>query len=98
MSAPEITQEVELPQILFKGRAYPVRRLHLPPSSAMHLDGWGTVDISTVELEKALMGDDGELISDEARRIDDEIFYYVDVNKMALPDKELEAFLIRTVV
>jgi hypothetical protein len=64
----------------------------------MHLDWWGTVDVSTVALEHALMGNDGEPVSDEARHIDNEIFYYVEEHQMAWTDENLEKFLIETVV
>ncbi|MDX9987467.1 hypothetical protein [Thiothrix unzii] len=97
--AVDTSVDTDLPQVLFNGRCYPVRRLNLSSEVALHhFSGWGTVDVSTLDLEKALMNDDGEPVSDEAQTIDDEIFYYIEPHQMAWSDERLEQFLIETVV
>lgn len=55
--------------IKFQGKEYPSIIVNMP---------FGESKISSIELNKSLMNLDGSYVSDEARAIDENIFYFVD--------------------
>lgn len=55
--------------IKFNGRKFPSINISLP---------FGERKISTVQLNESLMNNDGAYVSDEARIIDETIFYFVE--------------------
>ena len=66
--------------IQYNGERYPVRSIYVPD--------WGERVIATESLENLLIKD-GLFVSDEARNIDDEIFYYVSDDKFSITDEQL---------
>ncbi len=67
--------------ITFNGKKWLTRTIHVPT--------YGEVTIGDRDMEEELMND-GELVSDEARQIDDSIYYYVDGWKLrSFSDEEL---------
>ena len=63
-------------------KSYPVRELFLDSISL-------EVTISTSDLNDALMNKDGSYVSESARIIDEEIFFFVERNEIELNDIEL---------
>jgi hypothetical protein len=56
---------------------------------ALYHKEFGEVLIATLSLADKLISDDGKYFSDEARIIDEQIFYYVEPYQIKLPDSEL---------
>jgi len=69
-------------RISFLNKSYPVRELFLDSISL-------EVTISTSDLNDALMNKDGSYVSESARIIDEEIFFFVERNEIELNDIEL---------
>jgi len=70
----------------FQNREFKVREISLPE--------FGDVLISTNSLNELLLKD-GSYVSDEAIRIDEQIFYFVDENEIAFSDEELISLIAR---
>lgn len=66
--------------IEFEGKTYPVREVHIK--------GFGDRYVGTKSLGEVLMPDD-EYASDEAKHIDESIFYYVEDKYISFDDKRL---------
>lgn len=66
--------------IKFEGKEYPSTMISLP---------FGERRISNVRLNESLMNSDGSYVSEDARRIDERIFYFVDDEVLQLPENEL---------
>lgn len=81
-----ISELIDMP---FEGKLYPVRKINLK--------GFGERYISTESFENKLMVD-GELVSDEARKIDDLIFFYVEGKAINFDDKKLAKYVEANVV
>lgn len=54
----------------YKGKEYPVYEVEIP--------GWGLRLVSVVSFEEALLTPEGNYTDEEARYIDEQIFFYVD--------------------
>jgi hypothetical protein len=67
-------------KIRFQGNDYPVTVVDMPFGKRM---------ISTESLNDVLMCDDGSYVSDEARMIDECIFYFVANNHIRMSKTEL---------
>jgi len=67
-------------KIEFQGKDYPLVLVNLP---------FGEMLISTVSLNNVLMNNDGSYVSDEARTIDENIFYFVEDNILHLNENKL---------
>ena len=63
-------------------KSYPVRELFLDSISL-------EVTISTSDLNNALMNKDGSYVSESARILDEEIYFFVERNEIELDDIEL---------
>jgi hypothetical protein len=73
--------------ICFRGKTYPAREIEIPD--------YGAVLISTSSLNDALMNDDhSDFVSDEARTIDEQIYYFVEDSEIGLGDVTLAKLLI----
>lgn len=70
------------------GREYPVKTLETP--------GFAGLSISTEELNDTLMLN-GNFVSEEARLIDEQIFYYVPQEVFAKTDEEIIVFIKRNI-
>ena len=68
-------------KIVFDNFEYPIREIYLPK--------FGNVTISTLSLVDKLLDDRSIYVSDKARLIDEEIFYYVDPEEIKLPTKKI---------
>ena len=66
--------------IKFNGNEYPLVIVNLP---------FGKSKISSIELNEALMNSDGGYISDEARLIDEKIFYFVEDEVLCFRENEI---------
>ncbi|GMO61866.1 MAG: hypothetical protein Ta2A_08210 [Treponemataceae bacterium] len=71
------------------GNRYKVREIEIP--------GIGLCNISTVSLNSVIMTAAGGYTSERAGKLDEQIYYFVNDNKIDLPNDELEALLIREV-
>ena len=69
-------------RISFLNKSYPVRELFLDSISL-------EVTISTSDLNNALMNKDGSYVSESARILDEEIYFFVERNEIELDDIEL---------
>jgi len=54
-----------------------------------------TVMISTTDLNDSLFDNNGQYISDSARRIDELIFYFVNKNEILLPENILSGLVYK---
>ena len=79
----------ELIDMPFDGMLFPVRKVIIK--------GFGECYISTESFEHALMIDD-VFVSDEAREIDDKIFFYVEDKIINFDDKKLAKYVEGNVV
>jgi hypothetical protein len=72
--------------IIFNSVSYPIRTIKLIK--------WGVVTISTTNLECLLLDSDtDDYVSNEARSVDEMIFYYVEKNQLNLPKIEFTQLL-----
>ena len=67
--------------IRFQNKEYKTRKIELPEL--------GSVLISTTSLNDALMNSGSEYISEEAKKIDEEIYFFVEENEIELSDEKL---------
>jgi len=70
--------------MIFNGRVYYARKIRLKDI--------GEVLISTESLNEALM-EDGKYISEEARNIDEMIYFFVEDEHIKLTEKELSKYV-----
>ncbi|MBR6003699.1 MAG: hypothetical protein IK068_03145 [Lachnospiraceae bacterium] len=81
---------MNITNISFNKRIYPTR--------TVHIKGYGERRIAGEELQKALFDADDNYVSDEAREIDDSIFYFVKDSYLAtLEDKPLSTKIERSI-
>lgn len=66
--------------IKFNGNEYPSVLVNLP---------FGKSKISSIQLNESLMNSDGSYISDEARLIDEKIFYFVEDKVLYFHENEI---------
>lgn len=66
----------------FEGKTYPIKTIKMP---------FGERTISIDELNDNLMNSDGSYVSEKARLIDENIFYYVEKVYFNLSESELVA-------
>lgn len=70
----------ELTNIAFNGKSYSIR--------TVNIKGFGDKNISTKSLQNVLLVNDS-YVSDEARQIDESIFFFVEDKYINLDDKKL---------
>lgn len=70
--------------INFNGKNYPAR----------HIDGH---IVSVENLEEVLLNDDCDYVSDKAKEIDEEIYFYVPSNVISYSDENLSRYLEQNV-
>jgi hypothetical protein len=66
--------------VKFENKTYCIRDITFP---------FGERTVGTEKLNDALMTDDGGYVSEEAKLIDESIFYFVEENNLCLQEKEL---------
>jgi len=71
--------------IKYKGEKYPTVIINFP---------FGERKISTTKLNDSLMNNDGSYVSEEARFIDEQIFYFVEEEDIYLQKKELAKMIL----
>ncbi len=76
--------------VKFKDVEYIIREIELPEL--------GIVLVSTNDLNNALMDNGCDYISEEAKNIDEEIFYFVEKNEILLKDEELINIISREIL
>lgn len=76
--------------IIFKGINYKTREIELPE--------FGNVLISTNALNVELLNENGSYISEEAVKVDEQIFYFVEENEIELQDIKLKELLINQII
>ena len=81
-----ITEWIELE---FKGKTYPARKVHIK--------SFGDRYVATESLEHELMVDD-EYVSEEAKELDEKIFFYVKDGIISFDDKRLAAHVEKNIV
>jgi hypothetical protein len=67
-------------RIIFQNKTYPSVFINLP---------FGLKQISTTKLNECLMDYDGNYVSEEARSVDEEIFYFLDEKFIYLNEDEI---------
>lgn len=75
-------------KIDFLGQGYLIRYL-----ASIH---FGNVIVSSLLLNNALFDQLGQYISDEAKQIDEKIFFYIEDDLMCLSSEELDSFLLES--
>lgn len=75
--------------IKFNKRNFKVRMLNI-----MDL---GLVNICSTVLNRLLVSAEGEYVSEEAKYIDDQIFYFISPSDFRLPDKELACKILKDI-
>lgn len=72
--------------IKYNGASYPAREIEL--------DGYPTkVTVSVTLLEDALLDDDGNYKDDEAKRIDEMVYYYLTSEEFVKPKARIKELL-----
>ncbi|HMQ05064.1 MAG TPA: hypothetical protein PKD26_14180 [Pyrinomonadaceae bacterium] len=66
----------------FNGRVYALRLIDFG-------EGWGNYFVGSMHLEYLLINEDHSYTSDEARHVDELIFYFIPVHYFKLSDDEL---------
>ncbi len=72
-------------KINFKGKEFPSVIVNMP---------FGNRKISTIQLNESLMNNNGSYVSNEARIIDEEIYYFVEEKFLSLSEKELVTIIL----
>ncbi|RYM31333.1 hypothetical protein ERX46_16760 [Brumimicrobium glaciale] len=67
-------------EIKFGKNKFPVVKVHLP---------FGESFVSILRLNRALMNMEGNYVSEEARLIDEKIFYFVEENQLKMSETKL---------
>ncbi len=70
----------------FQNRKYKIREIELPE--------FGCVFVSTVSLNDAIMGNGSDYVSDEAQKIDEGIYFFVEDDEIELDEKDLIQLVI----
>lgn len=76
--------------ITFNNKKYKIREIELPEL--------GNIRISTVDLNDNLLIDGSRYISEEARNMDEEIYFFVEENEIESREEELVDLLRRQVL
>ena len=58
------------------------------------LSGFGNVLISTISLNEKLLNENGTYTSEEALKVDEQIFYFVEKNEISLPNQKLAEIIL----
>ena len=74
----------------YEGRDYPVREVCVGGDI-------GNVLVSVMSLNDALVDVNGCPVSDEAERVDDEIFFYVGDSEIVLSDEEIAKIVLQNI-
>ena len=77
---------MHLHNIKYKKQLYPIRKIEL--------DEFGGVWISTSTLNDGLLTASGNYCSRAAQYVDEKIFYFVDDDKINLPEDELKPLIL----
>lgn len=67
--------------IIFQNKKYKSRQLQIT--------GWGNYYVASTRLERMLFDQNGRYKSEEAKNIDEQIFFYIKPFQFKLRDKEL---------
>jgi hypothetical protein len=84
----EISPEIDF--VVFKRKRYKTRLVFVP--------SFGVECISVQSLNEKLIGDNGQLISDEACFIDEQIFFFVEDEEIDLPNLELAKLIHQSIL
>ncbi|TAH26169.1 MAG: hypothetical protein EAZ07_05640 [Cytophagales bacterium] len=76
--------------IKFQNKEYKTREIELPE--------FGNVLISTTSLNDALLNNGSNYVSDEAKNIDDEIYFFVEENEIEMNEVDLVKLISQQVV
>lgn len=71
--------------IKFNGEEFPFTIVNMP---------FGERKISTTKLNECLMNSEGGYVSEEARFIDEGIFFFVEEEVISLPENEIVAIIL----
>lgn len=71
--------------IKFEGKEYPSVIVNLP---------FGERKVSNIQLNESMMNFDGSYVSNEARLIDEEIFYFVEESALGLQETKLVELIL----
>ncbi len=75
--------------VTYRGRTYPCR--------VVDVQNYGERCVSVESLDKALFDDEGNYVSDKARLIDEDIFFFVPDNCITSGDEELATFVASSI-
>lgn len=75
--------------ILYEDKEYPIRELKIP--------NYGRGLVSTTELSTYLLDNDGGYFCEEARHVDEQIFFYVEQKEILLSKKKLVALIRKAI-
>jgi hypothetical protein len=73
--------------VLFNEHYYPIRTIMLKNNEC--------VLISTTDLNKSLFNNNEQYISDYAKYVDEQIFFFVDKSEIVLPENALSDFVFQ---
>ena len=76
--------------IMFNNQIFPVRKVEMKE--------YGNVLISTALLNTILMKEDGNYLCEEARIIDEQIFYFIEPEEIHYSENSLTKLLIHQVI
>jgi hypothetical protein len=76
--------------IVFQKSEYPIREVKIP--------NFGNVIVSTINLSDKLLNKGYCYVSEKAQLIDEQIFYYVDLEQMKLSDKEIAKIILSEII
>lgn len=76
--------------IIFNDKVFPFRNVFLDNIDLM-------ITVSTIDLNALLFNNKGEYISENARYIDEQIYFFVDKEQLALPEDQLVQYLKKNI-
>jgi hypothetical protein len=76
--------------IVFQKSEYPIREVEIP--------NFGNIIVSTINLSDKLLNKGYCYVSEKAQLIDEQIFYYVDLEQMKLSDKEIAKIILSEII
>jgi len=74
----------------FEGSQYKVREVDLGK-------GWGRCAIASMQLESTLLGEQNRYVSEEARLVDENIFFFIPTHWFKLSDDQLRCRILMEV-
>ena len=74
--------------VQFNGQEYPIREIRMP---------FGERIISITELNDALMKNDGSYFSNEARFVDESIFFFLEKENFGLSEKKIKNIILESI-